>query len=174
MAEAYQVHINTVPKRIKKISDYLLGSVIVLFVLFYFIEPFVILKTFDISPNFSWYTVGFLFALAVLSFALRGIKRNKSATLTIQSDAITLESQHDTLRICYRDLNRISFVIQMFAIKPHRVEFIFHDFQLTRIRLKSSDDFYDIMDSLYDHAPSTLEIDINPMESEDHFKKEIS
>ncbi len=76
-------------------------------------------------------------------------------------------SESKKTRIVFSDLKRISFIVRTLTLKPYRIEFIYPDFQLTRVRIKTQEDFYELMDKVYTITPVSLEKCISQIESND-------
>lgn len=145
----------------------LLGIVLCSCVFFYFIEPILLLNIPYNSPIFINSSL-VVFAIGGLALGLMVIsRRNRSAILNIYGDYIAIVSKSNQIKIFFSDLKRISFIVRTLTLKPYRIEFIYPDFQLTRLRLKTQEDFYELMDKIYSITPESLEKNVSQVESND-------
>ncbi len=167
MEASFPVDINNTNKRIERMYMVLLGIFLCSCVFFYFMEPILLL---NIPYNSSFFLKSSLVVLAIggLALGLMAIsRRNESATLNIYSDYIELVSKSNRTKIFFSDLKRISFIVRTLTLRPYRIEFIYPDFQLTRLRLKTQEDFYELMNKIYSNTPESLEKHVSQIESND-------
>ncbi|WP_207430712.1 hypothetical protein [Sabulibacter ruber] len=167
MEASFLVDINSTNKAIEKLYMVLLGIFVCSCVFFYLMEPLLLLAIPNNSPFFNNLSL-VVFAFGGLVLGLMAIsRRNRSATLTIYGDSLEIVSESKKTRIVFSDLKRISFIVRTLTLKPYRIEFIYPDFQLTRVRIKTQEDFYELMDKVYTITPVSLEKCISQIESND-------
>jgi hypothetical protein len=167
MTTSFLISINRTDRQYRKTSLILIGVAILCFWVLSFIQPFIQGITNEIFPRSITYGFISVILIGILSMILLGIKKNKSGILNMDDDSIQIESDKMAYKIYYKDLKRISFVAAAFSFKPYRIEFIYPDFQVTRIRLRTEKDFYEIMEYLYNVTPEELEKHVSSFESED-------
>ncbi|QNF34023.1 hypothetical protein HUW51_15320 [Adhaeribacter swui] len=167
MIKSYSIHVNRTNKRVNKIAVILLGVAVLGFWGLGFIQPFIQIITSDLSPKSINNGIGFIFFLGLVSLLLLAIKSNEKGCLMLYEDYIEVKSSSPVFRVYFKDLKKISFVVATITFKPYRVEFIYPDGQLKRVRLQTKEEFYDLMNYLYEVSPKELEKDVSAFESEE-------
>ncbi|MGV3538619.1 MAG: hypothetical protein ACO1OQ_02345 [Rufibacter sp.] len=176
MNTTYSIQINRIDQRFREASLFLFGLSLCLFWFWYFIDlpvrsapaEIAIWYYFDFLPKWVLKTCIAIFPLGFLSLILASIKKNSDGQLNIHQDFVEIKSRKRTTKIQYMDLLRISFVVSLFSFKPYRIEFIFPDKKLSRVKLKSKQDFYEVMDKIYECSPIELEKYVSPYEYEEN------
>lgn len=156
MIPEYSVFINNPYKRIKSIAVSLIAVAFLGIGLTVFIEPFVFLITGPLNSEGLWYVMGGLTLIGITGFLLMFVKKNTTGTLKIYEDSIVIISINPLVKISFKDLKRIGFIVSTFSFNPYKIEFISPDYQFTRVRLKTKEEFYEIMAYLYEVTPENL------------------
>ncbi|RNI31460.1 hypothetical protein EFB08_02765 [Rufibacter latericius] len=144
-----------------------MGTAVIGSCLLYYIEPFILLTTKSLHENIVWnYLFWFFFALGILALIPMGIKQNLSGSLFIYDNYIEVRAKAYHNKISFTHLKRISFIVPAFFLKPYLIEFMYSDSQYLRIRPKSKEEFYEMIDHLYRVTPEKLEKYFSPIESE--------
>ncbi len=141
MTTSYIVDINRADTRFRKLSLVLLGVAILGFWGLGFIEPIIMVITSDLFPKSILYGIVSILLIGIFSLLLLALKRNKDGLLKMHDDSVEIESKEKLIKVYFKDLKKISFVVATFTLKPYRIEFIYPDRQLTRVRLKAKEDF---------------------------------
>lgn len=119
----------------------------------------------DVLPNWliNIFT-GTLF-LALVSYILFDVRKNKRGTLIIEEDKIIIKSKNRCDQIKLTELLRISVIVLPFSIQRYRLEFIYPDFSFKRIKLKNKEQFNKVLNSIVKVAPEDFEIIESSFES---------
>jgi len=168
----HKVSINWTSKLGRKVSMYLFFVVFVIFGIWYIVDiparyvpselsiPYYL----DFLPRWLLKLFGIGIILGLLSFFFFDIRRNKRGILKIYKNFAALESKGKRDVIRFEKLKRITFITKLIALRPYRIEFIYPDFSVKRIRINKTK-FYQIMEQLQEVTPKDFEIDFNSFES---------
>ncbi|WP_350104460.1 hypothetical protein [Fulvivirga sp.] len=118
----------------------------------------------DFLPRWLFKLFGIGMLLGLLSFFFFDIRRNKRGILKIYKNFAAIESEGKREVIRFEKLKRITFITKFIAFRPYRVEFIYPNLSIKRIRINKTK-FYQIMEQLQEVAPKDFEIDVNSFES---------
>lgn len=165
MIPEYPVFINKPYKQVKAVATFLMVSSFLGIGFIVLIEPFAQVLTGTLNPEgLLQGGLGFLF-LGITGFLLRLVKQNKAARLKIHEEAVEVLSMAIPIKICFNDLKRIGFIISTFSLRPYSIEFVYPDYRLIRVKLKTRQEFYEIMDCLYKVTPNALAKEVFTSES---------
>jgi hypothetical protein len=174
----YKVKINWTSKTGRKLSMKFFFAAFVIFCIWYVVDfpvrylprelsiPYYL----DFLPRWLLNTFGIGIGLAIISFVLFDIRLNTSGQLKLYKDRVIIESMKRSDVIRYNELKRITFVVNLFSINPYRIEFIYPDFKVKRVKV-NKDKFYRIMDELNEITPEGFEIDVNSFETTGNITK---
>ena len=165
MTPTYLININYTDKCFRKLSLIFFCIAFFGFWTFYFIEPFIQIITGKLFHKWLLYVLNYLLLIGIFSFIFNDIRKNTCGVFKIYENAIEIKSKSNSFKIYFKELKRISFVVATFTFKPYRIEFIYPNFQLTRIKIRTKEDFYEIMNHLYEVTPECLEKHVNAFES---------
>lgn len=169
----YSVSINYTNKALRSLAIKIGMVAIVGFIIWYIVDlpakylprelsiPYYL----DFLPRWLLYVFGASIGLAVLSYILSDIRKNKKGIIKIDTNSIIIESGKRCDMIHISDLKRITFIVLPFGSQPYRVEFIYPDFSFKRIKLKNKDQFDKILDNIHEIKPDDFEVSVSAFES---------
>jgi len=115
-------------------------------------------------PRWLWDIFEGTIILTIVSFLLYDVRKNSNGYLQIEKDSILIKLKKTHLPIKLSELKRISFVVKTLTLSPYRIEFIYPNRKLIRIKMLSGADFDELFKIISNLSPKELEIDINSIE----------
>ena len=103
--------------------------------------------------------------MTVVAALLFSIRRNSDATLKIENDFVILEGKKKVFKVKLSELKKVVFVVKPATMNPYRIEFVYRNLKLVRVKLLSETDFDEIIKAIYEIAPKGLLIDTSPFET---------
>ena len=168
----YKVKINWTNKSLRKISNYIILIALAIFCIWYLVDLPVKRAPAEISflyyleflPSWLLDIFGAGIGLGIVAFILNDIRRNTKGTLKIFKNHVIIESKKRCDIVRFDELKRITFIDKHFSISPYRVEFIYPDFSVKRLKI-SKTQYRDIQNKLIEVTPVDFEIDHNIFET---------
>lgn len=174
VSKSYQVYVNRANTIAREVSLALFFLAFIGFVLLYVIDLPVRHSATDIQIGYYMNLPGWVSKIAGLtaitglaSFVFHSIKSNVRAILKITQHKAELNSKAGNLFIELDKLKRIVFIRKPYTFKPYRLEFVYPDQKVVRIKISSEEDFFEIANELYQATPDHVEMDKTLIESGD-------